>query len=373
MSDASCDVVHVVNQMRPGGIETIVVDLARHSRHGVRIFSLDGTTQSLVEGWPGLAPLAERLDGFNRAPRFEPALVVRLARRLRKLRPRAVFLHRLNPLFYGGLAARLARVPTIVHVEHDVWQYDDAKRLMLLKRAARVVRPVHFAVSEAIAMRLRSYLPRSDIRVVPAGVDLQRFRPRSRDEARDRLDLPRHARIIGTAGRLEVVKGHRVLVEAMATLPADTHLVIVGAGSERARLTAQVEALGLGPRVRMLGHREDLELILPALDVFCLPSFDEGLPRVLMEAQGAGIAIVASDVGSVRQVVDPATSRLVEANRPVELATAIEAQLRAPPSHQAPSHQAPSHQDCRAFVMKRFSFEQMLTQYDTIAAPPATG
>jgi glycosyltransferase involved in cell wall biosynthesis len=349
-----CDVVHMVNQMRPGGIETMVADLVQQSQHHSRIISLEGATAGLLRDWPGLAPLADRVEGFERAPRLDPALVFRLARRLRVLAPHAVFLHRINPFFYGGLAARMARVPVIVHVEHDVWHYAEPRRRRLLVWTARLVRPSHFAISDKIAGTLGEMLPFASIRVVPGGVDLKRFRSGDRGLARASLGLPVDVPVIGTAGRLEAVKGHRTLVAAMEHLPTDVRLLIIGDGSEHDRLNSLASELGVGKRVSFLGHRDDVHRLLPALDVFCLPSLREGLPRVVMEAQGAGIPVVASDVGSVRQVVDSTTGRLVPADNPIALAAAIKATLSAAPSADAIRRYAEAH----------FSIESMIAAYD---------
>lgn len=355
----SCDVVHVVNQMRPGGIETMVLDIVRGSKFRSRIFSLESNTPQLIAGWPVLGSLASSLEGFNKAPGLAPSLVWHLARRLHALKPRAVFVHRTNPLLYGGLAARLARVPVVVHVEHDVWQYKDAGRRRLLERSVSLVRPVHFAVSPAIADALKQMLPSPQIKIVPGGVDLQRFAKRDRRAAQQALGLPADALVIGTAGRLEPVKGHRVLVAALRHLPASVHVLIVGEGSERDALAGLARDLGVASRLRLLGHRDDLEFVLPALDVFCLPSLGEGLPRVIMEAQAADIPIVASDVGSVRQIVDPATGRLVTPDNPAELAEALKLSLASPPPEGA----------CREYAAARFSIERLIGEFDGIVKP----
>lgn len=360
MQIETCDAVHVVNQMRPGGIETMVFDIVRHSRNTSRIFSLEGRTDELVGNWPALASISGAIEGFGKKNGLAPALVLKIAQRLRELKPRAVYLHRNNPLLYGGLAARIARVPVVVHVEHDIWQYSDPGRRRLLEWSVRMVRPVHFAVSPAIAEALQKMLPAAQVRVVPGGIDLDRYRQRERGPARIALGLPADADVIGTAGRLEPVKGHRVLVEAMQHLSDTAHVVIVGDGSQRASLLARARELGVEARLHLLGHRDDLELILPAFDVFCLPSLGEGLPRVLMEAQSADIRVVASDVGSVRQAVDPATGQLVAAGNAAELAKALKASLAAPAK--------PG--DCRAFATARYGIDRLVHEYDSIAGLP---
>ncbi|HPG89567.1 MAG TPA: glycosyltransferase, partial [Hyphomicrobium sp.] len=159
---------------------------------------------------------------------------------------------------------------------------------------------------------------------------------------------------VGSAGRLEEVKGHRVLVAAMPSLPETTHVVLVGDGSQRTSLVAQARELGVAQRLHLLGHRDDLEQILPAFNVFCLPSLGEGLPRVLMEAQAADIPVVASDVGSVRQAVDPATGRLVRSNDPIELGQALTKVLASPPPENA----------ARTYAAERFGIDRLVEAYD---------
>lgn len=357
MPSQTCDVIHVVNQMRPGGIETMVYDIATHSRNTSRIFSLEGSAARLLENWPGLSRFADTLEGFDKPPGLAPALVARLAHRMRSLRPRAVFLHRLNPLLYGGLAARIAGVPTVVHVEHDVWQYSDPGRRRLLTISTRLVRPFHFAVSSAIAEELGRLLPSPQVKVVTGGVDLNRYSRGDRALAVAALGLPADAAVVGSAGRLEEVKGHRVLVAAMPDLPDKAHVVLVGDGSQKASLLAQAHDLGVQDRLHLLGHRDDLEKILPAFSAFCLPSLGEGLPRVLMEAQSADIPVVASDVGSVSQAVDPATGRVVPSGNPTELAKALNATLASPPPAGV----------VRAYAAARFGIDRLVEAYDTMA------
>lgn len=358
MPSDACEVVHVVNQMRPGGIETMVLDLLHHSARPSRIFSLEGTTESLVRDWPALLGVASRLDGFQRSPGLTPALILSLARRLRELGPQAVFLHRISPLVYGGLAARIARVPHIVHVEHDVWHYDAPRRRTLLRWSERLVQPEqHFAVSGAIADTLRDLLPGTSVRVVPAGVDLSRFESGDRAAARAGLGMPQGARVVGSAGRLEPVKGHKVLIEAMQYLPTDVVAVIAGHGSERDNLAALASRLGVGERVMLIGHRDDLERVFPAFDVYCLPSLSEGLPRVVMEVQAADVPVVATDVGSVRRAICPSTGRLVPAADPAALAEAIRLALATP----APPGET------RRFAAANFSLARMVAEYDGVS------
>jgi glycosyltransferase involved in cell wall biosynthesis len=96
------------------------------------------------------------------------------------------------------------------------------------------------------------------------------------------------------------LKNHRALIEAMPALLAecpDLCLVLAGDGPLGAVLKEQAAALGVAQAVRFLGVRTDVSSILPAFDIFALPSLTEGLSIALLEACAAGLAIVASDVG----------------------------------------------------------------------------
>ena len=176
------------------------------------------------------------------------------------------------------------------------------------------------------------------------------------------MGLPADIRVVGSVGRLEPVKGHKTLIEALPYLPDDMVVVVVGQGSEANGLKDRAATLGVADRVRFLGHRDDVDRLMPAFDVFCLPSFSEGLPRVVMEAQAAGVPIVASDVGSVRQAVDPDTGRLIDPGDPAALADT----LRALTLTEAAAA------SCRRFALDHFSIERMISTYDAMT-PLAEG
>lgn len=350
--------VQIVQRLAPGGIEVLALELARRLPGPNPIFSLDGDTQSLVGAWSALGQ-AGPVEGLAKAPGLRPGLVVSLAARLRALKPRAVLVHHIGPLLYGGLAARLAGVPVLAYVEHDSWHYDAPRQRTLTAALARLVRPQVVAVSQAVAEVSRTVMPGAPVRVIANAVDTERFRPAPRAAARAALGLPAEGPLVGAAGRLEPVKGHDVLLRAMVEVP-QARLVLIGEGSARDTLRRLADQLGLAERVHFLGHRGDMPQVLPALDLFCLPSRNEGLPLSVIEAQACDIPVVASDVGSLREAVCPASGRLVPPEDPPALAAAIRASLAAPASV------AP-----RAFVCARFSWDRMLDAYrDLMAGRP---
>jgi glycosyltransferase involved in cell wall biosynthesis len=141
---------------------------------------------------------------------------------------------------------------------------------------------------------------------------------------------------IVSVGRLAPMKGFSVLLEALAELD-DARLTLVGDGPERAALEATARRLGLDGRVRFTGAlgADAVGALLREADVFCLPSFAEGVPVVLMEAMAARVPVVSTGVMGIPELVaDGQTGRLVAPGRPGPLAAALR-ELAADPAERA--------------------------------------
>ncbi|HYN77143.1 MAG TPA: glycosyltransferase [Lamprocystis sp. (in: g-proteobacteria)] len=326
-------VCHVVQHLRPGGIETLVLELARLAPPGqvTAILSLEGTPQAALSAWPRLRQSGADLGFFAKAPGWRVGCLLALWRHLRQVRPRAVHTHHVGPLIYGGLAARLAGVPQIIHTEHDAWHLQDARRRLLQGLILKLVRPVLVADSSAVAVVVRAELPGWPIQVIRNGVDTDRFTPGDRLSARAALAhtaaIPASAPLIGCAARLNPVKGHRFLLEALARLDPGVHLALAGGGEEEAALRAQSSALGCAARVHFLGPLDAMNDFYRALDLFCLPSLAEGMPLSPLEAQSCGVPVVVTDVGGAGETVCPASGRLVAPGDAPGLAAALAGQL----------------------------------------------
>lgn len=173
-------------------------------------------------------------------------------------------------------------------------------------------------------------MPAARIETIATGVDLTRFAPRDRAEAKAELGVA--GPFILSVGALIPLKGHDIVIDAVATLPGVT-LWIAGEGSDRKRLEAQIERLGLGDRVRLLGSvpPDRVAAALAAADAMALASEREGLANAWLEALASGTPVVIPDVGGARQVVTgPAAGRIV-ARTPAAFASALGALLAAPP------------------------------------------
>lgn len=159
---------------------------------------------------------------------------------------------------------------------------------------------------------------------VPTGIDLARFRPEDRLAARALLGLPAAAPTVGIVATLRSWKGHKFLLEAVASLPG-VQLVVVGDGPQRDALAEQAKQLGVEERVRFAGNQRDVVPWLQALDIFALPSYaNEGVPQAIMQAMACAIPVVSTDVGSISEIVaDDKTGVVVPARDATALCNAI--------------------------------------------------
>jgi glycosyltransferase involved in cell wall biosynthesis len=358
---ASRPSVHVAQNMYSlGGLETLVLDLMRKDNKAM-CFSLEGSTAQLGRQLH-LAQFTGRVIGMNKGPGFDWQLIDHLRRMFLHLRPRSVIAHHIGPLLYAGSACRLARIPVLIYYEHDTWHYRQGNDRFLAQLLSRVLKPKCLAVSHAAAEDMKPIFGKRGIRVLPPGIDLKRFTIRERSHARRRLNLPLDGVQIGSVGRLAEVKGHKFLVEAVATLPPNHRLVLLGAGPEQAPLQAQAREVGIADRVTFLGHRNDVEEVLPAFDLVCLPSLAEGLPRALIEAQACGIPVVATDVGGVVKAVNPDAGEVVPSNDVAALVAAMQRLL-------ARRHHP---EELRRWVADRFSLETVVEVLDDLAGAEKT-
>lgn len=348
-------IFHIVQRMAPGGIESVVLDLARLDPD-VRVVSLEGLRGDLVAAWPPLAELGERLIALDKPEGTRPGLWMQLARLLRAEQARAIVTHHIGPLFYAGIGAVLAGIRHRVHVEHDGWHYAGRRRRLLGRLMDLAVAPRRVAVSGVTADQVAKALHVGAQTIIPNGVDLARFVPGDRRAARRAFGLPEDVRIIGNVGRLEAVKGQDVLISALASLPKDVHLVLAGDGTRREACERLAESLGFGARVHFLGNVSQPERLYPAFDLFCLPSRAEGFPRALIEAQACDIPVIASNVGGVREAVCPATGLMIPAEDSPALAEAVLVALEMARNVRP-----------RGFVEPSFSNEVMAARYRALA------
>lgn len=232
----------------------------------------------------------------------------RFARWLRRLRPDAILFTSWRRLWIAGLAARAARVPNTVMRfggRHDIptgWR-GAHYRQALLRFVDRI-----YANSTVVREHLLHELPGLEparVHVIWNALEAGNAQP-----AAIRAELGMGAvPLVAAVGGLVPLKGFDVLIEALARSGSDAHLVICGEGSEREALRALAVSLDMTERVHLPGRRDDVPAVLAAADAFVLSSRTEGFSVALLEAMRAGLPIVATDVGGVRDALDPQGDR----------------------------------------------------------------
>ncbi len=223
---------------------------------------------------------------------------------------------------YALLAALSVRGVAVVASEHSPMGVRSELSRRIKSRSARRF-DAHTAVGRAAAraVEMDVSLPEGSVTVIPNGVPPLDLDPPPRDIADP---------LVGVIARFDPVKGVDVAIEAVARL-GGVHLDIAGDGRERPAIESLIDRLGVADRVRLLGYRADARHLLATFDVFVLASRLEGMSMSIIEAMLAGTPLVATDVGSIREVIEhEVTGLIVPPEDPEALAQAIRRLLDDP-------------------------------------------
>jgi glycosyltransferase involved in cell wall biosynthesis len=277
----------------PGGR---LIDLIRENHMEVKAF------KNLVQP---LSPVKDTLA------------VVDLISFLRKNRYHIVHTHNSKAGFVGRLAAKIAGVPVVIHTVHGFAFHEQEPlwRQSLFRNLERVASHMcdkMIFISQPLvdwALRERITLRRDKIAKIYSGIDLDRFRPVTDDEKyriRKKWNIGHDDAVIGIVSKLWEGKGHEVLIRAFKEIKREINgakLVIVGEGPLDSMLHELTDKLGLTDSVLFTGFQMDVAAIISSFDVAVLPSFYEGMGRVLLEAMAMGKPVVASRVGGIPDLV----------------------------------------------------------------------
>jgi len=313
---------------------------ARAAGYDVHIVTPDHPQRIEVEG-RGLGFHPIPLTRGRVAPVSEVRTILALTHLYRRLKPDLVHHVTHKPVLYGSLAARLARVPAVVNaisglgytfIAEGRWA-DYRRRLILATYRIAFNHPrsrgIFQNAEDAALFRLASVISPAQVVVIPgSGVDLGSFTPEPE---------PSETPVVLLAARMLWDKGVGDFVAASRLLKArgSRHrAVLVGEpdpGNPRSIPAYQLQAWATEGVVEWWGYRQDMARVFARCHLCCLPSYREGVPRVLLEAAAAGRPIVTTDVPGCRDVVRHGENGLVvPPAHPERLADAIETLLADP-------------------------------------------
>ena len=356
-------IIHVVQHLAPGGLETLTLDLLQfaNKEDQVLIVSLEGTREQALKNWAKLEPFQSQLVFLDKAPGVQLNVILTLMKAFQGVKPDVVHTHHIGPLLYAGYAAKITGVPARIHTEHDAWHLNNTKRRRIQDMALKAAQPTLVADATCVYDQLKSTFSYANITTIKNGIDCQKFKPSSKETARDCFSLPQDKTLVGCAGRLEVVKGQDQLIKALTLIPTNTLVVFAGEGSQKEELQQLATKLHVADRVIFLGLVDDMVNFYRSLDVFCLPSRHEGLPLSTLEAQSCNIPTVAMDVGAVNETLCPKTGYLVKSNHIPHLSHAL-LQAIADNKNCNDLSQGP-----RQFILTNFDVRNMVESYNDIA------
>jgi glycosyltransferase involved in cell wall biosynthesis len=366
--------MHVISGLLHGGAETVLFRLAtapggtvRHTvvsmrgegvmgarlrEAGVEVICLD------MQGWTG------NVHGLWR-----------LYRLLRERRPDVVQTWMYHADLIAGLVARLAGIRAVAWgVRNSGVSLGESSRSSRIAawacaRVSAWVPGVIVACARKAAEVHRAWGYRADrVLVVPNGYDLDVWHPDAAGaaELRARWGVPEGAPLLGSVARWNPLKDHENLLAALA-LSVRTHpdlrCVLIGLGMSRdnADLIAMARHYGLLDHLIFLGRRDDVPVLMRALDIHVLSSKAEGFPNVVSEAMASGVACVVTDVGDAADIVGE-HGWVVPPEDASALAGAIDQAVEAVRDPQWPARRDAA----RASVERRYSLRTMVDRYETV-------
>jgi glycosyltransferase involved in cell wall biosynthesis len=304
MRSGSLSILYLIESCGHGGAEAqIAMQAAYASARGHRVM-----VAAPGGGWLTRELARRGVASHSLTPHRGKLAAARWAREIARLvraeRADLIQAYLLQMNVAGALAGKLTGTPVVASVRGRVYDFERRSRLWAYRaiaRAGAVLTTPSLDLREALVRR--AGVPPRRVVAIHNGVDLPALDRLLASP--DRSWLPPGFRV-GAIGRLDAVKGLQYLLDAAAIIApqaSDARFLFVGDGPEREALEQRARGLGLGDRVTFLGHREHAAAMLPALDVFVLPSLSEGLSNSLLEAMAASRPIIATDLGANAEVV----------------------------------------------------------------------
>lgn len=359
------NILYLTNHLEVGGITSYVLSLAegfKQQGHNVHIGSSGGglLPEFTARGVPFLdVPARTKFE-------FHYGLMLSLPRVIRYIKENNIHIIHSNTRVTQVLGCLAGRYSLTPHVStcHGFFKNRLSRRIFPCW-GCRVI-----AISQEVAGHLAGDLGvrQECIRLIHNGVDIDRFSLRDekiRENAREKLGLGQ-APVVGIIARLSEVKGHSYLIEAMKQVlekAAGARLLIVGEGKCAEALRNLVRRLKIENNVSFIPNVADTAGILASMDLFVLPSLQEGLGLSLMEAMASGLAVIGSDVGGIKSLIRHGHNGLLVRPKDIEGLSSAILQLLADEERRISFGNR-----AREFIRENFSRQDMIARTERVYA-----
>ncbi len=375
MSRKKIKILHVIDSLDVGGMERVVIDVV----NGLDQSQFDQVVCCVSRKGEAAWRLREgaRLVDLGKGDVADPLMPLKIASVIRRETPDII-----HTQSWSGIDASIAKLISgragLIHSEHG----RNFPHISSEPLKRRIARRLLYQISDAVfavSNELRDYycrqtgFPRDRMRVVPNGIDVRRIDNAASGAVREEFGISEDDFVVGTVTRLDATKDTITLARAFARLypsapqsrddapakpGARLRLLIVGDGNQRMAIESFGAERGLNDAIIFAGVRHDVPRLLGAMNMFALSSLSEGMPITVLEAMAARLPVVATNVGSLPQLVDEGvTGFLVESRDDRSLAERI-ALLRSNRDLATRFGQA-----ARRKVEREYSLESMLRRY----------
>ncbi|MFT5676152.1 MAG: sugar transferase (PEP-CTERM/EpsH1 system associated) [Paraglaciecola sp.] len=355
-------IVHLIYRLDVGGLEKVMLDCIVGTQQDFRhiVVCLKDASE-FASHLPSNVEVIE----LHKPEGNSVKIYLTFWRLLKRLKPDVLHTYNIATLEFQPLAW-LARVKGRIHAEHGRDISDPKGKNRKYKLLRKLIAPFvdkFVAVSDDLYQWLKHDvgLKQNKTQLIYNGVNVEKFVPNNLVESNEKV-------VFGTVARLAPIKNHKFMLNAVHVLlqnhpdwAGTFELRIIGDGPLRQELMSQIENLHLGQHVFLLGERHDIAEQLQQMNVFILSSQAEGIPISVLEAQATGLAIIATRVGGLPELISSESQGLlVESENVQQLAMAM-ARLLA-----SPEEIIQQGAKNREFIQRSFSTPIMVDAYRTL-------
>ena len=267
-----------------------------------------------------------RIKGFERSIKLfsDIRLILKFKRIFKKTRPIVVHTHQAKAGTVGRIAAWLSGVPVIIHTFHGTvfkgyFNPIISKLFVLLERLFSLISTYIIAISKTQAeelINIYKIASKKKIKIINLGFDLTNFYKieEHKDKLKERYNIPKTCLTVGVIARLEPVKNISLFLDVakgVTSVNKNIKFIIIGDGVERKKIEKRIDELNLKEHVILTGFMEHIWRVLADLDVVALTSISEGTPVSIIEAMAAGKAVISTDVGGVKDLIEDGKTGLL--------------------------------------------------------------